>query len=193
AVQRALPGSDVVVHVEPRRSGLDLRDRVLDVALREPLVREVHDVAIYEHDERVSVSLHLKFPRDTPLPTALASAERVERAINSDPEVAVVQTHLEPLEQPLRARCVAEHHPDADGAYLDAREIKRIVERHTSTEPSAVELLDTEVGRIVFLTLAVAADTTLVSAHRLSSEVEDELRARMPEIADVVVHTEICE
>jgi cation diffusion facilitator family transporter len=29
AVQQALPNSDVVVHVEPRRRGLDLRDRVL--------------------------------------------------------------------------------------------------------------------------------------------------------------------
>src|SRR6202040_2136774 len=44
AVEGALPGSDVVVHVEPRRNGLDLRDRVLAIALAEPLVRETHDV-----------------------------------------------------------------------------------------------------------------------------------------------------
>ncbi len=44
AVEQALPGSDVVVHVEPRRSGLDLRDRVLAIALSEPLVKEAHDL-----------------------------------------------------------------------------------------------------------------------------------------------------
>ena len=48
AVERALPGSDVVVHVEPRRRGLDLRDRVLAIALAEPLVREAHDITIFE-------------------------------------------------------------------------------------------------------------------------------------------------
>ena len=60
AVRDALPETDVVVHLEPRREGLDLRDRVLAIALAEPLVREAHDIAIYEHDGRVSVSLHLK-------------------------------------------------------------------------------------------------------------------------------------
>ena len=39
ALEQALPGSDVVVHVEPRRQGLDLRDRVLAIALSEPLSR----------------------------------------------------------------------------------------------------------------------------------------------------------
>ncbi|MCW3030196.1 MAG: cation transporter, partial [Solirubrobacterales bacterium] len=38
AVESALPGSDVVVHVEPRRRGLDLRERILAIALAEPLV-----------------------------------------------------------------------------------------------------------------------------------------------------------
>ena len=49
AVSEALPGSDVVVHVEPRRRGLDLRDRVLAAALAEPLVTEAHDITIFEH------------------------------------------------------------------------------------------------------------------------------------------------
>ena len=44
-------GIDVVVHVEPRRRGLDLRDRVLAIALAEPLVREAHDITIFEQDD----------------------------------------------------------------------------------------------------------------------------------------------
>src|SRR2546429_8896564 len=43
AIERVLPGSDVVVYVEPQRRGLDLRDRVLAIALSEPLVKEAHD------------------------------------------------------------------------------------------------------------------------------------------------------
>ena len=76
AVRDALPDSDVVVHLEPRREGLDLRDRALAAALAEPLVREAHDITIYEHDGRMSVSLHLKMAPDI----ALADGARGRRA-----------------------------------------------------------------------------------------------------------------
>src|SRR5213082_565303 len=81
ALEDALPGSDVVVHVEPRRWGLDLRDRVLAIALAEPLVLEAHDITIFEQDRSVNVSLHLKFAADLPLREAAETARRVEQAI----------------------------------------------------------------------------------------------------------------
>ncbi len=87
AVERALPGCDVVVHVEPRRDGLELRDHVLSIALAEPLVRETHDVRIFEEDGSLSVSLHLKFPAELDLRTANAIAARVEQAIRAQPGV----------------------------------------------------------------------------------------------------------
>jgi cation diffusion facilitator family transporter len=185
AIETALPGSDVVVHVEPRRSGLDLRDRILAIALAEPLVKEVHDVTIYENDGSACVSLHLKFPADLALQAALAVAERIEQAIRSRPGVSEVQTHLEPLERPLTARPAD---PDTDPDAI--REIKRIVLERTGTEPRKTTLHRTDAGRIVFLTLGVAAKTSLVDAHRLGGELEEDLRRQVTDVADVVVHTE---
>jgi cation diffusion facilitator family transporter len=185
AVESALPGSDVVVHVEPRRRGLDLRDRVLATALAEPLVREAHDVTIFEHQGSASVSLHLKFPADLDLRTAHEVAERVERAILARPGVAGVQTHLEPLERPLSARRADEH------ADLQAtREVERLVRERTGSGPRRVRLLSTDVGRVVFLTLKVDGRRSLSDAHRLAGELEEELRQQVQDIADVVVHTE---
>jgi divalent metal cation (Fe/Co/Zn/Cd) transporter len=183
-----VPGSDVVVELEPRRRGLDLRDRVLASALAEPLVKEVRDITIFEHDRSVSVSLHLKFPADLDLRTALTVAERIEQAIRARPGVSDVQTHLEPLERPQIAR-----HGDTT-ADLDAmREIKHIVLERTDSEPRGVRLLITQAGRVVFLTLAIDAETPLVDAHQLASDVEEHLRQRVPDIADVVVHTDTCQ
>jgi cation diffusion facilitator family transporter len=186
AIQSALPGSDVVVHVEPRRSGLDLRDRVLAAALTEPLVKETHDIAIYQHDDgSTSVSLHLKLPADLELDTALAVARRIEAAIRSCPGVIDVQTHLEPLEQPLTI------HPDGHQREHDEHEqIERTVTQRTGCPPQAVKLLSTPNGRVVFLTVGMDTQTTLADAHRLASELEDELRQRLPGVADVVVHTD---
>jgi cation diffusion facilitator family transporter len=185
AVEGALPGSDVVVHVEPRRSGLDLRDRVLAIALAEPLVKEAHDITILEQEGLVSVALHLKFPDDLDLRTAHAVAERVERAISAMPGVTDAQTHLEPLERPLMAR-------PADGR-ADRRamqEIERLVRERTGIEPRSARLVSTEAGRVVFLTVAVGYGASLVDAHHLAGELEDQLRRQVPDIADIVVHTE---
>ena len=185
AVEGALPGSDVVVHVEPRRSGLDLRDRVLAIALAEPLVREAHDITIFEEDGSRSVSLHLKFPADLDLRTAHEVAERVEQTIRSRPEVADVQTHLEPLERALTVR----RSPNGDDA-LGALEIEALVRERTGSGPRRVRLLSTEIGRVVFLTIAAGTRETLAECHELAGELEEELRRRAPDIADVIVHTE---
>ena len=185
AVESALPGSDVVVHVEPRRRGLDLRDRILASALAEPLVREAHDITIFEQPGGVNVSLHLKFPAELELREAAQIADRVERAICERPEVAAVQTHLEPLE-----RTLAERPADVSADMHATREIERLVRERTGAGPEQIKLLSTDAGRVVFLTLGVDAGESLTAAHRLASELEEELRQRVPDIADVVIRTE---
>src|SRR5258707_889988 len=136
ALEATLPGSDVVVHVEPRRRGLDLRDRVLAIALSEPLVKEAHDIAVFEDGERASVSLHLKFPADLDLRSAHEIAERVERSILAQPGVDDVQTHLEPLERPLRARPAG-----GAGGPRGPRQGPRLLPRPTGPAPQRVPLL----------------------------------------------------
>jgi cation diffusion facilitator family transporter len=185
AIEAALPGSDVVVHVEPRRSGLDLRDRVLAIALAEPLIKEVHDITIYQQNGTASVSLHLKFPADLDLREALDIAARIEQTIRARPDVDDVQTHLEPLERPLIA-----HPTNTNGDHDGALAIERIVLARTGVRPRRTTLLATETGRVIFLTLSIDAPISLVAAHQLASEVEEELRQQIPDIADVVVHTE---
>jgi cation diffusion facilitator family transporter len=185
ALERALPGSDVVVHVEPRRQGLDLRDRVLAIALSEPLVKEAHDITIFEHGGSSSVSLHLKFPAELDLRSAHEIAERVEQAIRARPGVSDVQTHLEPLERPLVARA------QEDGAELPtAHAVERLVRERTGSDPQRIRLISTDAGHVLFLTLVVDPAASLTDAHRLASELEDELHQRIGGIAEVIVHTE---
>ncbi|HEX3392572.1 MAG TPA: cation-efflux pump [Solirubrobacteraceae bacterium] len=183
-IQAVLPGSDVVVHVEPRRDGLDLRERVLEIALEEPLVKEVHDITVYEQGGRASVSLHLKFPADLDLESALAVSERVERSIRSRPRVEDVQTHLEPLERPLLARA-----PDVESDARDMQEIERLLAEQTGFPPTRIRILSTYGGRVLFVTLDVDAASSLIDAHELAGRLEEELRRRLSDIADVVVHT----
>jgi divalent metal cation (Fe/Co/Zn/Cd) transporter len=185
AIEKALPNSDVVVHVEPRRRGLDLRDRVLAAALAEPLVREAHDIQIFEDGPKANISLHLKLPADLSLREAHEVAERVESKIRTEPNVTAVHTHLEPLERPLRAAA-------ADGAATRdvAVAVEDFVREYIGRKPREVEVLPSEIGSVVFLTIPVEPEASLSEAHRLAGELEEALRQELPELAEVVVHTE---
>jgi cation diffusion facilitator family transporter len=181
AVQDALPGSDVVVHVEPGAAEA-LRDRVHAAALAVPRVREVHNVRIVRVDGGIEVGLHLKLPGDLSLEEAHAVASDVEDAISrAVPGVVAVQTHLEPLRETAAGERTAPP---------DERAILAIVRELTGEPPREVRLVRTDEGLLVFVTLHVAPDRTLADAHALASEVEERIRVELPEIADVVVHTE---
>jgi cation diffusion facilitator family transporter len=187
AVRDVLPESDVVVHLEPQRDGLGLRDRALAVALAEPLVREAHDITIYEHDDGVSVSLHLKLDADVAVGDAHDVAERVEAALRDEPGVEDVHTHLEPLEQPVAAR--PDEEPDAHDETQRQR-INQLVLDRTGQPPRELRLLQAAGGLVVFVAIAVSPDMTLSDAHELASRLEDDIRDGQSRMQDVVVHTE---
>ena len=174
-----------MVHVEPRRRGLTLRDRVLAIALSEPSVSEAHDITIFEHGDQVSVSLHLKLPADSSLQEAHDVAERVEAAIRALPRVSDAITHLEPLERPIAADPTAAH-DDRE----TPEEVETIIREQTGRPARDVRLLPTGAGIVLFITVPVGATQSLAHAHQIASELEEALRQRLPQIADVVVHTE---
>ena len=115
-------------------------------------------------------------------------AERVEAALRAEPGVEDVQTHLEPLEQPVAARA------DDDTAEADEQQRRRIAElalartggcRRASCGCCTPPAASSSSSRSV-----VPADMTLPDAHESASRLEDEIRAGQPHMQDVVVHTE---
>ena len=184
AVQRALPQSDVVVHVEPRQDEAALRERVLAAAQGVQRVREIHNLTVLRVGSRTEVSLHLKLPGDLPLEGAHAVATEVERAImDSVPEVDDVRTHLEPISEAQEGRSV-------DETAAGREQLARIVREATGRPPRELRLLNTDRGLLAYLTLGLDPSTSLAEAHARASEIEERIRRERPEIADVVVHTE---
>jgi cation diffusion facilitator family transporter len=181
AVQGALPGSDVVVHVEPLQDQAALRERALAAAQRVPRVREIHNLTVLRVGDATEVSLHLKLPGDVPLEEAHEVANEVERAIvDSVPEVDAVRTHIEPLAEAGEGRDVAG----------DRDLVERIVQEETGGPPRELRFVRTGEGLLAYLTLTLDPATSLADAHSRASEIEERIRRERPEIADVVVHTE---
>jgi cation diffusion facilitator family transporter len=182
AVQRALPESDVVVHVEPETREEALGERASVAALTVPRVREVHNVRVVNLGDANEVSLHLKLPGDLTLEQAHDVASEVEHAIEAElPEVVSVLTHLEPLREAEEGS-----HASADE---EADAVRGLVLDATGRPPRELRFVGTPEGLVVYVALALDASSSLADAHARASEIEEQIRAVVP-VADVVVHTE---
>jgi divalent metal cation (Fe/Co/Zn/Cd) transporter len=185
-VHEALPGSDVVVHVEPYGDAVAVRERAHAAALAVPGVREVHNVSVLDVAGGIEVSLHLKLPGDLSLEDAHEVATTVERAIEEAvPEVRSVQTHLEPLAEEGAARP-----PENGDVQRDTELVRRIVREATGCEAREVRFLHTDEGLIAYLTVGLDPTCPLSEAHARASEVEELIRRARPGISEIIVHTE---
>jgi cation diffusion facilitator family transporter len=187
AVRAALPGADVVVHVEPAAAvDGDLRERASAAALTVRGVHEVHNVRVVDVDGRPELSLHLKLPADLDLGHAHEIAEAVEDAIRAAvPEVGDVHTHIEPL-TPAAAGAEPRRAAVAD----EDRTIRAIVRKQTGAEPCALRFREDDDGLVALLTIELAGDQTLDAAHRAATAIERAIREAAPAISAVIVHTE---
>jgi len=184
ALEAVLPGSDVVVHVEPWEDEAAIRERAHNAALGVPGVREVHNVTVLDVGGRTQVSLHLKLPGELSLEEAHEVANQVESAIASAvPEVDAIQIHLEPLTEVAAARSMEDDREER-GVVL------KIVREVTGQEPRELRFVDTGDGLLAYLTLGLDPSIPLAEAHARASEIEERIHRARSDIADVVVHTE---
>ena len=60
----------------------------------------------------------------------------------------------------------------------------------TGRNPRETRFLHTDDGLVVFLTLGLDPGMKLADAHREASGVEERVREALPDVRDVIVHTE---
>ncbi len=186
AVERALPETDVVVHVEPSEEDAVTRELAHAAAMGVARVREIHNINVVHVGGRTEVSLHLKLPGDVSLAEAHAVASQVERTIERAlPAVDAVRTHLEPLAEEAEG-----HARSGPESARDAELITRIAAAEAGTGPRELRFLQTVDGLVVFLTLGLDPDVPLAEAHARASLIEERIRRELPGVSDVIVHTE---
>ena len=173
ALERALPETDVVVHVEPTEEDAVTRELAYAAAMKVRRVREIHNISVLQVDGRTEVSLHLKLPGDSSLEEAHRVASEVEHAIEEAlPGVDTVRTHLEPLAEEAEGRGVA--------AAADAAAVTRVVQETIGGPPRELRFLETDEGLVVFLTIGLDSTLPLAEAHARASQVEERIRRDLP-------------
>jgi cation diffusion facilitator family transporter len=183
ALERALPGIDAVVHVEPGTG--PVTERVRAAAQGVSGVREVHNVQLLDVDGHTEVSLHLKLPAETRLADADAAAHQVQAAVRTEvPEVVSVRTHVEPLTTEG-----AGHQADGAGAARTATSIRGGIADDTGYPPAEVRLVDVAEGQVAFVVIELPASLSLAEAHAIAGRARRAGQRADPGLVDVFVQT----
>jgi cation diffusion facilitator family transporter len=185
AIQRVLPGADVVVHPVPTATLAEsVHDRVRAVAARANL--SIHDVTLQQYDGALRLELHLELGETLPLREAHEVVTRLEAEIKREvPEIESILTHIESepatiehlallarnriLEQTLRE--VAEGFP----AVLDIHDI-HVTKHHERTQVNCHCTLPDELP--------------MGEVHQVITALENAFKLAAPDVSRLLIHPE---
>lgn len=184
ALADGYPDLDLTVVAEAQTREEQMVERVHAVAERVDAIHDLHNVTVeLEQDGSLHLSMHAKLDGGLTLAGATAASAELERRLHGEfPGVRRIDVHLEPLEPDLvRGSDVTDHREDLAG------EVRRIVSAHPDVLGCEDVELSARGGRMVAHVVArMPADVTLDRAHEVQTDLETELRERIPELQGVV-------
>ena len=185
AVQRVLPGADVVIRTVPRSTVAEsIFDKVRAVAARNNAL--LHDVSIESFTDGLHVEQHIEVRETMPLLEAHRFVYSLEQEIRRElPQVGSVLTHIESepatIEAPVRVE--------------QSRRIEQELRAAAASLPDVVDIHEVNVDR-VGERIHVTCHCTLPDAmamrrvHESITELEHRLKLRCPEVDRVLIHPE---
>jgi cation diffusion facilitator family transporter len=186
AVRAALPGADVMVHVDPvQRQDEEILATVRLVAAR--LGLGAHSIRVYDIKGRLTAEVHLEVSKDLRLEDAHNQATAFERALREAlPEIERVLTHIEPAEGTLPGRGAGADDEARVRTLLD--EVCR--EMHADLRPHELKVQRAAGEVSVSFHCRLDPDTSIGDAHAATEAAEQLMRRRMPELGRVMIHVE---
>ncbi|MHB1699207.1 MAG: cation diffusion facilitator family transporter [Acidobacteriaceae bacterium] len=185
AVQRMLPGADVVVHTMPRaRLAESIFDRVRAVASRSNLT--IHDVSVQQFDGKLRVELHMEVEETLPLRAAHDLVSRIEAEMLGElPEVDSILTHIESEPATIERPAAIERDRDLEARLRKASQgIPEIIDIH--------DVVVSKIGEHVLVSChcTLPDDLPMTRVHELITSLESSFKLDCPEVYRVLIHPE---
>ena len=189
AVQRHLPGADVVVHSVPTASMSEsVHDRIRAVAARSNLT--IHDVSVQEYNHELHVEQHLEVDETMPLRSAHALATRLESEMRREiPAIATILTHIE--SEPATIERPASLERD--------RQLEVRLRRAAAVFPEILDIHEVFVTRIpnhgndriqVSCHCTLPDDLPMAQVHAVITALEGAFKLDAPEVNRLLIHPE---
>ncbi len=197
AVQRHLPGADVVVHSIPTATVAEsMQDRVRAVAARSNLA--IHDVSLRQIGKTLQLEQHLELDETMPLRRAHTLVTELECEIRREvPEISAILTHIE--SEPATI--------DRAGSLDRDRQLEVQLRRVATTFPEILDIHDVLVARLhagpsrhgrsdsvdrieVTCHATLPDDLPMSRVHGIITELESAFRLDSPEVSRLLIHPE---
>jgi cation diffusion facilitator family transporter len=189
AVQKRLPGADVVIHTVPTAAlGESVFDRIRAVAARSNLA--IHDVSVQQFDGVLHVEQHLEVPETMSLRQAHDVATQLETDMRREiPGIASLLTHIEsePATIADKAQMEASHTLE-NQLRMTASHFPEIVDVHEITVTRGHGGAANSVQVNCHCTLP--DDLPMEAVHEIITNFESEFRLDHPQVSRVLIHPE---
>ena len=193
AVQRHLPGADVVIHTVPTASLAEsVHDRVRAVAARRNLA--IHEISVQQLDDGLHVEQHLEVDETMPLRQAHELVTDLEaEMLREVPAITSILTHIESepatIERPaslerdrqleVRLRDVAAGFPEI----LDIHEVFVTRRRARAADPHEDHIQ-------VSCHCTLPDDLSMARVHAVITALEGAFKIDAPEVDRILIHPE---
>jgi cation diffusion facilitator family transporter len=189
AVQRHLPGADVIVHCIPTASLAEtVHDRIRAVAARSNLA--IHDVSVQEFNHALHVEQHLEVNETMSLRAAHALVTQLESEIRREvPQISTILTHIE--SEPSTIERPASLEPD--------RQLEVRLRRVAATFPEILDIHEVFVTRThhngadriqVNCHCTLPDDLPMSRVHEIITALEGAFKLDAPEVSRLLIHPE---
>ena len=181
-VRGVLPDAETTVHMEPEEENhRDFYATSYRLASLHGLM--IHNLRLVMQDDGMHVEVHIELPDDMPLAEAHEKVTAYETDLRRRVGAVYVVSHMEP--RGGRSRCDA--HP------VNLEEVKKVVDKALQDSPLGdahhLHVYNGDEGTTV--TFHCRSDAATVGeGHELASRLEDEIRAGLPGVGQIVIHVE---
>jgi len=193
AVQRHLPGADVVVHTLPIAStGESVHDRIRAVASRRNL--GIHEITVSQLDDGLHVEQHLEVDERMPLRQAHSLVTEVEAEMRREvPGIVSILTHIESEPATIERPSSLERDRDLEMRLRDAaKRFPEILDIHevfvTRTHGRRAQDAGEHVQVSCHCTLP--DDLPMARVHAVITGLEGEFKLGAPEVDRLLIHPE---
>jgi len=189
AIQRVLPGADVVVHPVPTASLAEsVHDRVRAVASRANL--SIHDVSIQHYDNALHLELHLEVDEKLPLSAAHELVTHLEAEIRKEvPSIDSILTHIE--SEPATIEVPEALERDRE----QARQLESTLRQVAAKFPEILDIHDIQVtshhDRIqVNCHCTLPDELPMAEVHQVITALENAFKLAAPSVSRLLIHPE---
>jgi cation diffusion facilitator family transporter len=185
AVQRHLPGADVVVHSIPTASLAEtVHDRIRAVAARSNLA--IHDVSVQEFNHQLHVEQHLEVDETMPLRAAHTLVTQLESDIRREvPQISSILTHIESEPSTIERPVALERD----------RQLEVRLRRAAQAFPEILDIHEVFVTRMhdriqVNCHCTLPDDLPMSKVHEIITALENAFKLDEPEVSRLLIHPE---